>query len=265
MPIQIQYPLRSINREEFGELAYRVLNDLFVIHNEMGRLFEENTYQRALATMRSDILLEVWIDVSHSSFKKRFFIDIVADGSGIVELKAVDVLTPRHQSQLLQYLMLANLTHGMLVNVRPSRIERRFVNNALPLSQRQIFDVRDTRWDDGVPGARSFRDRLLAVVSDWGTGLELALYDEALTHFLGGPEVVERRVKVFWMSRPAGTKLVRLAAPQIAFQLTALKEPDAQSRFAEHLKRLIRHSALDAVLWANIVRSEVGFRTLTAD
>ncbi len=120
MPIQTQFPLQPMNREDFGHLSFDVMRDLFLIHNEMGRFFEETIYKRALDAVRSDVSLEVWIDVTHGSFSKRHYMDVVVQCGGVFEIKATDVLTPRHRSQLLHYLMLADLWHGMLVNRLPS-------------------------------------------------------------------------------------------------------------------------------------------------
>jgi len=43
---------------------------------------------------------------------------------------------------------------------------------------------------------------------------------------------------------------LRLAAPRVAFTLTALPKADAD--YESHAQRLLRHTRLDALLWANV-------------
>ena len=89
-----------MTREDFGRVSYDVMKNLFVIHNELGRFFEETIYKRALGAMRNDVILEMWIDVTHGSFSKRYFMDVVVQSGGVFEFKSVDFLAPRHEYKL---------------------------------------------------------------------------------------------------------------------------------------------------------------------
>ena len=97
MPVTCPIPLRVLSQEEFGELSFDVMRDVFAIHNSLGRLFDESIYKQALAARRRDVMLEVPIDVSFGPFSKRYFMDVLARASGVFEFKAVDGIAPRHR------------------------------------------------------------------------------------------------------------------------------------------------------------------------
>jgi hypothetical protein len=65
----------------------------------------------------------------------------------IFELKAVEALTDRHRGQLLNYLFLADLPHGKLVNLQPQRVEHEFVNAPIRSHERRDFTVIDADAD----------------------------------------------------------------------------------------------------------------------
>jgi hypothetical protein len=46
----------------------------------------------------------------------------------------------------------------------------------------------------------------------------------------------------------------------VAVKLTAL--PDQSEGFETHARCLLRHTALDAILWVNLSRTEIAFTTL---
>ena len=223
MPIRCRIPLRRYTQHEFGDLSYEVLREVFTIHNEMGRFFDEKIYKAALAARRDDVLLEEAIEVSFRSFTKQYFLDVLVAGGGLFEFKAVERLIGRHRSQLLNYLLLTGLKHGMLINVRPEKVEHEFVNAALSWDERFNFVPDLTAWKDEMLGAAFVRELMLDLLGEWGTGLELSLYEEALIHFLGGESVVIRPVSVLLDSVQLGEQPFRHAADDVAFKLTAFE------------------------------------------
>lgn len=262
MPIETQYPLQAMDRQTFGRLSYTVVGDLIAIHNSLGRLFEESVYKQSLRAVRIDALLEVWIDVSHATFRKRYFVDVLVQLGGMFEIKTVESLAPAHRAQLLHYLMLCGLSHGMLINIRPEQIEREYINNVMSLEERRRFSVVLHEWDESTPSAKPFRELVTTLLSDWGTCLELPLYEDAIIHFFGGHDAVTQRRNVRWNSQLVSSQPFRMVAPTVAFMLTALEDADAQSRFTEHVRRMLGHVELEAVLWANIARHQITFSTL---
>jgi hypothetical protein len=161
---------------------------------------------------------------------------------------------------LLHYMLLADLGHGKLVNLKKQTVEHEFVNTTLRPSDRVQFKIADAQWNDTPPGAERFRSLLTALLQDLGTGLDLALYEDALTHLLGGDDRVVANVQVRMADSMLGHQRIHLAAPRVAFVLTALPQPDAD--YESHSRRLLRHCALEAVLWANINLKTVTFTTI---
>jgi hypothetical protein len=199
--------------------------------------------------------------VSFGRFTKRYEMDLLADHSAVFELKAVEFLAPKHRAQLLTYLLLAELPHGKLVNMRSDIVEHEFVNTTLRLADRRQFSVVGEGSDDGGPELRCVKDLFLALVSDWGTGLELPLYTEAMTELLGGRQQVIQEIDVLSGPRVAGRQKVLLAFPDTVFKITSVAE-EGRERFADHAQRFIQHTRLDSLLWINITLHEVMFRII---
>ncbi|MBS1626149.1 MAG: GxxExxY protein [Bacteroidetes bacterium] len=63
---------------------------------------------------------------------KEFIIDLLVEDKVIVEVKAVDMLIPVHEAQLISYLKLADKRLGLLINFNVDILKkgfRRLVNN----------------------------------------------------------------------------------------------------------------------------------------
>ena len=260
MPILTGLKFRRLTQEKFGGVAFEVMREVFEIHKEFGRFFDEKIYKRELARRRGDVRLEVPVDVSFETFRKRYFLDAVVGDGGLFEFKATEASAPRDRAQLVHYLHLCDLAHGKLVNTRPGQVEHEFVNTTLTFADRLQFEISGERWNRIVPGATRVEEILVPLVRDWGIGLELPLYEDALAHFLGGEAAVICDVEVLGNGVSLGVQRLRLAAPRVAFKLTAFSEHlDA---FETHARRFLRHTALDAILWANIARNRVTLTTL---
>jgi len=54
---------------------------------------------------------------------------------------------------------------------------------------------------------------------------------------------------------------MRMAAPDVAFKITALQE--RPNEFEIQARKLIQHTTLKAVHWANITQETITFTTLT--
>lgn len=250
MPITPRSEIRRMSQQEFGELAYMVMGHVFAVHRELGRLFDEKIYKRELAYRVPEAELEVPVEVRHESFMKMYFVDLLVSGGGLFELKAAEAIVPTHRAQTLNYLYLANLGHAKLVNMRPEQVEHEFVNTTLTSDDRLQFQIDTQHWDESIPGATRFAEVLTALHRDWGTGLQLSLYEEALTHFLGGDAAVLGDVEVQTPEHALGHQTMHRAAPRTAFVLTALTMP--APNFETHARRLLGHTHLEAILWANL-------------
>jgi GxxExxY protein len=151
MPVTLPIAVRRLAQSEFGELAFEVMRHVFAIHNEIGRFFDEKIYKQELARRMPDVRLELPIDIMFDSFHKRCFLDVMVGDGGIFEFKAVQALTGCHRAQLLQYLLLSDVAHGKVINVRSHDIEHEFVNTHWRHADRISFNVRRPRWNTAVP------------------------------------------------------------------------------------------------------------------
>jgi GxxExxY protein len=261
MPIHCPITTKRISQNEFKQLASEVMHHVFAIHNEFGRFFDEQIYKKELAERLEGIELELAIAVTFGTFSKTYYADVLLHNSGLFELKAADAIHPRHRGQTLNYLLLLDLAHGKVINVRPERVGHEFVNCPSRLVDLRNPAVVDQRWDSQMPGAEAFRDHLMPLIADWGAGLEISLYDEAVTHFLGGQTQVLLPVPVKGKRGHLGYQLMRMAGPDVAFKITALQE--RTSEFETQVRKLIQHTTLKAVHRANITQECVSFTTLT--
>jgi GxxExxY protein len=260
MPIVIMTPIRRLTQNEFGDIAYEVMGVVYRLRKELGRFFVERIYKRALVASLAGVEVEVPIELTWRDFRTTRSLDVLVVSGAAFEFKAVEQLTNSHRAQLLNYLLLMELAHGKLVNLKPVRIEEEFVNTTLRHADRVRFRIADSEYQTQHPTAGFFRDSLIELLNDWGTGLELGLYLEAMTHIFGGVTAVERNVDVIWNGQVIGNQPVRLAGPDVAFHLTAMG--DSLDDFECQTQCLLDHTRLKAFLWANISRQYVTFKLL---
>lgn len=260
MPISHPFTFQRISQRDFGEDAYAVMEHVFAIHSEFGRFFDEQIYKRELASRMSGVSLEVPITVSFDTFSKLYSLDALVGAGALFEFKAAEAIHPRHRGQTINYLLLADLEHAKLINVRPEMVEHEFVNCSQRLIHLRHPRISDANLDRAAPGATKFQDLLTALIRDWGAGLELALHEEALTWFLGGEAAVKVAVPVSGSAGVVGDQRVRLVALETAFKLTAL--PNDESAFVVHAQRLLAHTPLTAIHWANLTHDHVTFATI---
>lgn len=260
MPILRTIETKRLSQEEFGQLAYEVTGHVMNIHSDFGRFFDEKIYKKELADRMAGVELEVPVTIAFDTFSKTYYLDVLVHRGGLFEFKAADAIHPRHRSQTMSYLLLFDLAHGKIINVRPEMLKSEFVNCHQRLADLRNPGLDTARFDSGVSGAAFFHDTLTALVNDWGSGLDIGLYEEALTHFLGGEERVNTPVPVIGSKGHLGDQKFRLLAPDVAFKITAL--PDEENNFESHARRMLRHTTLKAVHWANMRTEKITFTTI---
>lgn len=261
MPVHTTITIPRLSQKEFGEIAYTVMQHVFAIQRDFGRFFDERIYKQELALRLPGVKLEVPVTVTHASFVKQYFLDALISDAAIFEFKTVDKLGPRHRSQLLHYLFLLDLAHGKLVNMRTTEVEHEFVNTTLTTAQRTHFAVNRDAWQAGSPGADALESIIIPLLQDLGTGLDLALYEETVTHLLGGEASVLHDIVVTGTNDVRlGEQTLRLAAGETAFKITTFSElPES---FTGHCRRLLAHTRLQAIQWVNITHGNVVMTTV---
>ncbi|MCI0360412.1 MAG: GxxExxY protein [Planctomycetaceae bacterium] len=258
MPVKVHAESRVLSEGEFAELAYEVMGHVFAIHREFGRFFDESIYKRELARRMTGVELEVPVEVRFDPFRAWHRLDVLVRGGAVFEFKAVEAIVDRHRSQLLNYLLLTGLTRGKLVNVRSEQVQHEFVNSVLDRTDRTQFSVDRATWD--IRDNDSLLQWVVALLRDLGTGLDVSLYEDAITQFLGGREVVEKQVPIYAGDHCLGTQPFRLVRPTSAIKVTAFN--DDLAGFEAHARRLLSHTRLESIEWINVARHCVTFRTL---
>lgn len=241
-------------------MAYEVTGHAISVHREFGRLFNEVVYKREIAARMPDAQLEVGVDLIYGAFSKRLFADVIVGSGALFEFKSAEAIHAKHRSQTIQYLLLFALSHGKIFNVRNGTLEHEFVNCGTTLDERRSFALDEREFASDMDGAVRFKEALVGLLKDWGTGLEIAAYEEGVTHLLGGEEQVSSRVPVFGTNGKIAEQSMRLAAPNAAFKITSLST--GEDSFVSHALRILAHTPLDFILWANIVQNTVRFTTL---
>ena len=258
--------LRSICQEEFAGIDYRFMRCAFDSQNELGRLCDEVIYQNDVAARLEagglgPVHKQVPITVTYSDFVKTYRLDLAVGNAAIYELKTEARLAADHDAQLLNYLFLQGGHHGKLVNFRPAQVQSKFINTSLTAQARRELVVDSVRWREVGPESRTLRMSILGMLHDWGGFLELRLYMEALTHFLGGEQKVERMVTMTRNGVPLGNQRFHLVSEDTAFRLTALTE--GAEHHEQQLHALLHLSPLRAIQWINLGGHRVQLVTLT--
>ena len=263
MPVLVDAELRRMSQAEFGPIAYAVMERAFEVRRELGPSFDEGIYQRAIVVGLPDARTEVSIKVSYGNFRKNYYLDLLIEHGAVFEIKVAEAINPRHRAQLLNYLLLCNLQHGKLINMRPPRIEHEFVNSHVEHADRTGFSVDDAGWCQRSPVECRLKELFLDILHDWGTSLAIPLYEEAITHFLGGEESVLRDVEVRFQSCVVGQQPMRLLTSDSAFRITNINRPTDIEQFKQHLQRVLAHTNLKSIQWINMTLRHVTFQTIT--
>jgi len=115
---------------ELRELTGTIIGSAYTVHGGLGIGFVEPVYQRALAFELEDAGLDVRREVRlEVQFRGRvvgeYVADLVVEGQVIIETKAVSVLLPAHEAQLVNYLTATGIEDGLLLNFGSPRLQVR--------------------------------------------------------------------------------------------------------------------------------------------
>lgn len=252
---------REQAKNRFHALDFRVMKHSFEIHNRMGNCHDEEVYRNELLHLIQkegiQAQMEVPLAVQFRSFKKTYFLDLLLEAAYIYELKAITNLTNQCRSQLINYQLIAEQPHGKLINFGGRSVESEFSTCTLTRNERQSFSINKQEWVESNDSNHGFFALTSALISEWGTRLDPNLYSEALLALL--PEGKESRIHIISDDRIIGTKLVRLAGPEIAFKITTSKKPNPLKL---QFQKFVNHTNLLALFWINLDRNQVSFHTL---
>jgi len=111
-----------MHKEIYKDEGYRFMGAAFEVYNDRGYGMAEEVYQECLEfelelrgiSFRAQ--QEIKCFYKGRELKKRYVPDLVVCDVLVVELKAVSVLCPEHEAQLINYLRITRQPVGYLVN-----------------------------------------------------------------------------------------------------------------------------------------------------
>ena len=265
MPINVAAQIEVFSREEFHALDKKLMRIVFDVHNDFGRFLDESLYKSEIGARWIDAGLgaaerEIRISVTHDSFRKDYSMDLVFNRGLMLEAKAAETLVGAHRAQGLNYLFLTGMNHGRLANFRPEKVEHEFLSTRLTPESRHKIEIHDSDWKVVNVESSWLRDKVVELLDDWGAFLETGLYREAITHFLGGLDLVVQPIPIHSNGRIVGSQPVHLLTGDTAFAFTAIT--GQHSAMQEHQSRFLKHTSLKFIQWINFNRSQIEFRTL---
>lgn len=263
MPLKPTAMVQIKTEEEFREIDYRVMGKAFEIHNELGPCFDELVYKNELALRLAEIGIcaarEFAVDLLFQTFSKRIFIDLFVESGIVYEIKTAAAFAPAHRGQALNYLFVTGTRHGKLINFRGAKVDGEYISTSLDHMNRQDVLVRNEEWNVIDSLDDQWRQLVIALIADWGSGLNLEWYREALGEIMGGLSRTATEIPLVSKGRQIGSHSVRLLTLDTMWTLTAIKE---SSLMKEYLLRFLGLSCLKRIQWANYHNHHLVFQTL---
>ena len=99
------------------QLIKLIINTAYEVRSHLVAGYIESVYKKALLLELGEAGLKVEDEVELPvQYKGNFRADIIVEGSVIIELKAVAHLLPAHEIQLVNYLTIAEIDNGLIIN-----------------------------------------------------------------------------------------------------------------------------------------------------
>lgn len=117
--------MKSELGEELNNLSHKVIGAALEVHRALGPGYLESIYQNAMAVefreRQISFELEKAIPVTYKTETVgNHRLDILVEGSLVLELKATENVLPVHKSQVLSYLKATKCQLGLLINFNSS-------------------------------------------------------------------------------------------------------------------------------------------------
>ncbi|MCU0858487.1 MAG: GxxExxY protein [Pontiellaceae bacterium] len=265
MPITINHPIKMLSEQDFHALDYQVMKLAFETHNELGRFYNEEIYKHELIERCQksglETAKEVKINLTHGSFKKNLFIDLLIECGSICELKAVRSIDASHRVQTLGYLFLSGTQHGKIINFRPPSVEHEFVSTSLTQVDRRLVSINEKNWNHESKSASRLKSIVINLLTDWGAFLDTDLYKEAICQLYGNGEEIIQPVEIKTGTSVLGKQNIPLLSPTESFCVSSIKT--GISAYKTHLHRFLQHTHLKCLHWINIDNLNIQFQSLS--
>ncbi|AHW59694.1 GxxExxY protein [Draconibacterium orientale] len=121
-----------MNKERYNQLSKEILDASITVHKEMGPGLLESVYEFCLMKeleLRGIVARnQVPVQLIYKGYElnKDYRIDILVENEVIIELKAVEVLLPVHEAQIISHLKLTDKRLGFLINFNVPLLKQGF-------------------------------------------------------------------------------------------------------------------------------------------
>ncbi len=123
--------------EKIEEIASVIVNAAFKVHKELGPGLLEKVYEACLAyeIEKAGLIVKRQVDIpiiyDGIQLNEKLRLDLIVENFVIVETKAVEIVNPVWQAQIISHLRLTNNELGFLINFNVPLIKngiKRFIN-----------------------------------------------------------------------------------------------------------------------------------------
>jgi GxxExxY protein len=259
----------------YPKLSYEVQGAFYDVYNEL-RFVElseegwENALLIALEQRGISAERQVEYELRYRGYRiGRFFVDVLADGRLLLELKVRDALRPIDQAQVLTYLKASSLKLGILVNFGAARLDferiPNFLANRSPerLSDNAISHSPDDLLFPELTG--ELRGALYAVHNELGPGFMHMHYRRATQIELrlrGVPYEVKKEIVILFRGQPIETRETRLLIVDDKVLLAPVAVRKITPELRARLHQYLQHLELDLGLLANFHETRLDIRTV---
>lgn len=114
---------------ELNDITGQIIDASMKVHTALGPGLLESAYEACLAHelrkrgLKVGVQIELPIEYDGIRLDVGYRIDMMVEGTVIVELKAVSEVLPIHEAQLLSYLKLSHKKIGLLINFHVLRLK----------------------------------------------------------------------------------------------------------------------------------------------
>lgn len=263
MPVHFDVELTPVDQTKFHNLDYRVTGMAFKTQNLLGNFLKEEAYKRKMAQLIAEEGIEVHtetrINVWHGSFSRHCFCDMLANRSVLYELKASSSPAKNHQGQLLHYLFLTGLRYGKIINFRPKSVDAYFVSTNYSENERRDLQWNTADWAENDQSLRLL-EVITALLHDWGIGLHLNLYEDALIHLLQG-SLTKKEITIEEGHLVLSSEKWPVLKNTGIFHLSTIRK---ESILYEHnLLKFLHLTPYTKLYWININKRNIHCKTLS--
>jgi GxxExxY protein len=105
-----------------SDLTYRIIGLAMQVHRRMGPGLLESVYlwclchELSCASIPYERQVRMPVRYDGVALGTGYIADVVVNGAVVLELKAVEQISPLHEAQLLTYLRLSSCSVGLLIN-----------------------------------------------------------------------------------------------------------------------------------------------------